>query len=108
MATNKNAQLRYQILDRCFSNFQKRYEIEDLRKEVNEQLKDIANTDVSDRQIREDIKFMRDRMSWRAPIVAYPYNVKSAITVTQTRISPSTKTSCLLKKSRNFRQLSTY
>ena len=76
MATNKNAQLRYQILDRCFSNFQKRYEIEDLWKEVNEQLKDIANTDVSERQIREDIKFMRDRLSWRAPIVAYPYDGK--------------------------------
>ena len=76
MATNKNAQLRYQILDRCFSNFQKRYEIEDLRNEVNEQLKDIADTWVSDRQIREDIRYMRDRMSWRAPIVAYPYDGK--------------------------------
>jgi len=76
MATNKNAQLRYQILDRCFRNFQKRYEIDDLLDEVNEQLRDIADTEVGDRQIREDIKFMRDRMSWRAPIVAYPYNGK--------------------------------
>ena len=76
MATNKNAQLRYQILDRCFSNFQKRYEIDNLLDEVNEQLLDIFGTTVSIRQIREDIKYMRDRVSFNAPIVAYPYDGK--------------------------------
>ena len=76
MATNKNAQLRYQILDRCFSNFHKRYEINDLLDEVNEQLFDIFGTTVSIRQIREDIKYMRDRVSFNAPIVAYPYDGK--------------------------------
>lgn len=76
MATNKNAQLRYQILDRCFSNFHKRYEIDDLLDEVNEQLLDIFGTTVSIRQIREDIKYMRDRVSFNAPIVAYPYDGK--------------------------------
>lgn len=58
MATNKNAQLRYQILDRCFSNFQKRYEINDLLNEVNKQLRDIFDTEVHERQIRDDIKYM--------------------------------------------------
>jgi predicted DNA-binding transcriptional regulator YafY len=76
MATNKNAQLRYQILDRCFSNYQKRYDIDDLLDEVNEQLFDIFGTTVSTRQIREDIKYMRDRVSFNAPIVAYPYDGK--------------------------------
>jgi predicted DNA-binding transcriptional regulator YafY len=76
MATNKNAQLRYQILDKCFSNFQKRYEIDDLLNEVNEHLLDIFGTTVSIRQIREDIKYMRDRMSYKAPIVAYNYDGK--------------------------------
>ena len=76
MATNKNAQLRYQILDRCFHNFQKRYGIDDLLDEVNEQLFDIFGTMVSIRQIREDIKYMRDRVSFNAPIVAYPYDGK--------------------------------
>ena len=76
MATNKNAQLRYQILDRCFSNFQKRYEIDDLLNEVNGHLLDIFGTTVSIRQIREDIKYMRDRMSYKAPIVAYNYDGK--------------------------------
>ena len=76
MATNKNAQLRYRILDRCFSNFNKQYEIDDLLDEINEQLRDISNTEVSIRQIRDDIKYMRDRMAFNAPIVAYPYNGK--------------------------------
>ena len=36
MPTNKNAQLRYLVLDRCFSDFSRRYEIEDLLDEVIE------------------------------------------------------------------------
>ncbi len=73
MPTNKNALLRYQILDRCFSDFSRKYEIDDLLDEVNEVLYDIANTKVGLRQIREDIKFMRDRVSYDAPIEAYKY-----------------------------------
>ncbi len=36
MPTNKNAQLRYKILDRCFSNFKHKYTIDELVDEVNE------------------------------------------------------------------------
>ena len=72
MSANKNAQLRYQILDRCFSNFKKKYTIDDLIEEVNEKLHDMNGIEVSLRQIREDIKFMRDRMGYDAPIEAYP------------------------------------
>ena len=56
MPTNKNAQLRYQILDRCFSDFSRKYEIQDLVDIVNEALYDLYGTEVSLRQIREDIK----------------------------------------------------
>lgn len=72
MSTNKNAQLRYQILDRCFSNFRQRYTIDDLVEEVNEKLYDLNGTEVSLRQIREDIKFMRDSVGYNAPVEAYP------------------------------------
>ena len=74
MSANKNAQLRYQILDRCFNNFRRLYTIEDLVEEVNEKLYDINGTGVSLRQIREDIKFMRDSVGYDAPIEAYPYD----------------------------------
>ena len=73
MPTNKNAQLRYQILDRCFSDFLHKYTIDDLIDKVNEALMDISGSQVSIRQIREDIKYMKDRVTYNAPIEAYPY-----------------------------------
>lgn len=76
MATNKNAQLRYQVLDRCFSNFHHKYTIDELIDKVNDRLEDLYGTEVSIRQIREDIKYMKDRMAFNAPIVAYPYEGK--------------------------------
>lgn len=76
MPTNKNALLRYQILDRCFSDFHKKYEIDDLLEKVNETLYDLYGTEVSIRQIREDIKNMRDRITYNAPIKAYQYDGK--------------------------------
>ncbi len=76
MATNKNAQLRYQILDRCFSDYRRKYTIEDLVEEVNEKLYDLTGREISLRQIREDMKYMRDRMTYNAPIVAYPFDGK--------------------------------
>lgn len=72
MPTNKNAQLRYQILDRCFSDFKRKYTIEDLIDKVNESLYDLTGKEVKLRQIREDIKYMRDRVTYDAPIKAYP------------------------------------
>ena len=42
MPTNKNAQLRYQILDRCFSDFKHKYTFEDLKEKVNDALYDLT------------------------------------------------------------------
>lgn len=74
MPVNKNALLRYQILDRCFSNFHRKYEIEDLLNKVNEALYDLYGTGVSIRQIRADIEYMRDRITYGAPVKAYKYD----------------------------------
>ena len=76
MPTNKNAFLRYQILDRCFSDFHRKYDINDLVDKVNEVLIDLYGTEVSIRQIRDDIKYMRDRVTYDAPIKAYQYDGK--------------------------------
>lgn len=76
MPTNKNAQLRYKILDRCFSDFNHKYDIDDLLDKVNEALYDMYGTEVSLRQIREDMKYMRDRVTYNAPIKAYQYEGK--------------------------------
>ena len=76
MPTNKNAQLRYQVLDRCFSDFHRKYDIDDLLDKVNDALYDLYGTEVSIRQIRDDIKYMRDRVTYNAPIKAYQYDGK--------------------------------
>ena len=71
MPINKNAQLRYQILDRCLSNFNRKYTFDDLMEEVNDKLYDINGTHVSVRQIRQDMENMTFR-SYNAPIQSYP------------------------------------
>lgn len=78
MPTNKNAQLRYQILDRCFSNRHRRYTIDDLLDKVNDTLYEMygSNGQIQLRQIRDDIKFMRDSESYRAPIEAIRFDGK--------------------------------
>ena len=76
MPTNRNAQLRYKILDRCFSNRLKKYNLEELLDEVNERLNDINGKGINERQLRDDIKFMRDRVTYNAPIEAIPYEGK--------------------------------
>lgn len=76
MPTNKKAQLRYQILDRCFSNHHHRYTIDDLVDAVNNALYDMYGTEVGVRQIRDDIKYMRDRVAYNAPIAAVPFDGK--------------------------------
>lgn len=73
MPTNKNAQLRYKLLDQCFSDFKHKYTIDELVDKVNENLSDLTGKEISLRQIRDDIKYMRDRVSYNAPIKAYPF-----------------------------------
>ena len=97
MPTNKNALLRYQILDRCFSDFHRKYEIDDLVEKVNEALYDLYGTEVSVRQIRDDIKYMRDRVTYDAPIKAYTME-RNVIIDMKTRIFLSSIMNFLLKK----------
>lgn len=76
MATNKNAQVRYRVLDECFKNRFHRYTIDDLVDKVNYELKDLTGKTVSLRQIRADINFMKDSKGYDAPIKAYQFDGK--------------------------------
>jgi hypothetical protein len=73
MATNKNATIRYQSLNRCFRNPGRKYFIEDLIEACNTSLldNDPSSTGIKRRQIFEDIKFMRDSQGFDAPIESY-------------------------------------
>lgn len=70
MATNKHAIIRYEALDRCFSNKGKKFFIDDLIAYVSEALKDYTGADssISRRQLFKDIDFMRSEAGFRAPI----------------------------------------
>ena len=67
MSANKNAQLRYRILDRCLKDFSRMYGIDDLTDAVNESFLDLYGTTISTRTIRKDLNDLQDRMSFNAP-----------------------------------------
>lgn len=62
MPTNKNITLRYKILDQCLRNKYREYTFEDIKKLIYKEL----GTDISIRQLREDIKIFRKKH--QAPI----------------------------------------
>lgn len=70
MAINKNALIRFHALDKCFSNFSKKFYLDDLLKYCNEALYDL-NPDgdgIKKRQLFEDIKFMESSQGWSVPL----------------------------------------
>ena len=75
MPTNKNAQLRYQIIDKCLSNWSRRYYIEDLVDACNEALY-LYNGETKDgcgvkkRQVQEDLKFIESEEGYSMEIDA--------------------------------------
>lgn len=71
MPVNKNAYLRYQILDQCFSNKHKKFSFDDLVDFVSDKL----GYNISPRQIREDIANLR-MGPYYAPIKATRYDGK--------------------------------
>ena len=72
MAINKNATLRYNALDKCFSNPYKRFYIEDLIDYISAALSRHYGEDytISRRLILDDIKFMRSAEGFQAPIIS--------------------------------------
>ena len=74
MPSNKNAQTRYHVLDKCFANPMKKYFIEDLVEACNEKLLEIDpnSNGIKRRQLLEDIKYMESDEGWSAPIAHCP------------------------------------
>ncbi|WP_010136433.1 helix-turn-helix transcriptional regulator [Ochrovirga pacifica] len=66
MATNKNAMIRYQALDKCFRNTGKRYGINDLIEACNQALFNYngSGDGVKRRQVYEDINFMKSEQGY--------------------------------------------
>lgn len=69
MPQSKNAYIRYRVLDRCFRDRRKRYYIEDLVDACNNELNDYDGSSVSERTIRDDIRFMQRQAGGGVPLV---------------------------------------
>lgn len=72
MATNKHALIRYKSLDKCFGNKWKKFFIEDLITFCSDVLSEYigVETNVSRRQLLDDITFMRSEAGYGAPIAS--------------------------------------
>lgn len=71
MPKNKNALLRYRILDRCLRNRQRRYTLTDLRREISRELgaEDEEPLRVSRRTLQNDLATLRGgELGYHAPI----------------------------------------
>lgn len=70
MATNKHAIIRYEALDRCFSNKGRKFFINDLIAYVSEAIKDYTGSEasISRRQIFKDMDFMRSEVEFRPAV----------------------------------------
>ena len=60
MPKSKNAEYRFLILDRCFSNHRIKYTYEDLLRIVNEKLYENDAEGISSRQLRDDLRTIRE------------------------------------------------
>jgi predicted DNA-binding transcriptional regulator YafY len=70
LATNKHATIRYHALDRCFSNFGRRFFIENLVEACNDALLEFSGIEdgIKRRQIFDDIAFMESEQGWSIPL----------------------------------------
>lgn len=78
MPKSKNAEFRFQVLDRCFSDFRHKYTVDDLLEKVNEQLYDANGRDsmIKMRQLRSDLNAIRKMLPEDVYLDAIPYEGK--------------------------------
>ena len=78
MSVNKNALLRYQVLDRCFRNTGRMYFWDDLLNECNDALMDFDPEcgGIGRRQLFDDIRFMESEQGWSIALERIRYDRK--------------------------------
>ena len=78
MSVNKNALIRYQVLDRCFRNTGRMYFWDDLLNECNDALMDFdpACGGIGRRQLFDDIRFMESEQGWSIELERIRYGKK--------------------------------
>ena len=74
MPNNQQALIRYQTLDRCFSNRGKIFYIEDLVDACNDALQEMGYHGVKRRQVLADIAFMESNPEWNISLIEKEYS----------------------------------
>ena len=114
MPTNKNASIRYQALDRCFQNRNKRFFIEDLIDACNEALYEFnglrkgtgERSSVKRRQIFDDIRYMESKAGWQIPLErkekanVYIIDIRIPTSVSRCSLLPKEKQSSSIQPSK--------
>src|SRR5690625_1918842 len=65
MAVDKNAERRYNIIDRCLSNYYRNHTYYSILAEVNKTLEEHGSEGIRLRQLQEDLKFMQSEAGFR-------------------------------------------
>jgi predicted DNA-binding transcriptional regulator YafY len=78
MSVNKNALIRYHVLDRCFRNPGRMFFWEDLLASCNLALRELDpnNDGIQRRQLFDDIRFMESEQGWSIPLGRIRYGRK--------------------------------
>lgn len=72
MIREKQNQLRYLVLDRCFADTRHKYTAIDLSKKVGEAIWGELGAQVNPRLVLGDVKYMKEATAFQAPIEEFP------------------------------------
>jgi len=64
-----NRDVRFRVLDRCFGDFNHEYTIDDLLRECNDALSNNGMSLISERTLRDDIKYMETNPMWNVQLL---------------------------------------
>lgn len=78
MNENRHFAYRFRILDRCFSDFSRKYSKDELRTIVNDKLREQygPNAEIEERQFKKDLQSIRDMLPKDVELNAYRFNGK--------------------------------
>lgn len=114
MAQHKNALIRYQTIDKCLQNNNRRWSLDDLISACSDALYEFEGRtqNISKRTIQLDIQMMRsEKLGYHAPIEVYDKKYYryaeegftiTAIPLTETDVQVLTETVLMLKQFQNF------
>ena len=76
MPVNKNANLRYRILDECLGNRTRHYTNDELLEALNDKIAEHGFSPIGRTQYYKDLNFMKSEAGWSIELETYRYGKK--------------------------------